>query len=292
MDNLELTVLDSKTGILETNISQLELFVNEKLKEYTPEKFVGDAETAKKKRAELNTSKKVIAQKRIQIINELMKPYQDFELRCKALESKIDEMSKSLDQIVKEKEQKEKHQKRVRIQELFNTFSCSVITLEKIFNEKWLNKTTKEKDILSEMEQRINKVYTDLKIIEKYGTSDVEVMKAHYLDCMNIEDTLAYGEELEKNRKKVQEELAEREQKEQIVYMKKQEEIVRQEQIDLVKREEMNDIINDALGFSNEPVVTEKEYVISLKTNEEKLLKLKYAMNALGLRYNVEEIKF
>ena len=33
MDNLELTVLDSKTGILETNISQLELFVNEKLKE-------------------------------------------------------------------------------------------------------------------------------------------------------------------------------------------------------------------------------------------------------------------
>ena len=87
---LELVVINKTVGSLNTNISRLEEMVNERLKDYSPEKYKGDADSAKKDRAELNKAKSAIATSRRNIINELMKPYQDFEERCKALEKKID----------------------------------------------------------------------------------------------------------------------------------------------------------------------------------------------------------
>ena len=67
---------------------------------------------AKKKRAELNTAKQKLTRSRIDLVKELMKPYEDFENRCKALEKKVDTASGYLDEIVKAKEQEEKDNKR------------------------------------------------------------------------------------------------------------------------------------------------------------------------------------
>ena len=76
-NNLQLVVTKNVTGVLETNISTLENFVDEKLKNYTPELYNGSADSAKKDRAELNNSKKFLTQSRIQLMNELMKPYEE-----------------------------------------------------------------------------------------------------------------------------------------------------------------------------------------------------------------------
>lgn len=45
---LELQVVNQTVGVLETNISELETFVEAKLQEYNPENYLGDADTAKK----------------------------------------------------------------------------------------------------------------------------------------------------------------------------------------------------------------------------------------------------
>ena len=146
-NNLQLVVTKNITGILETNIDGLEKFVDDKLKNYTPELYLGDAETAKKDRAELNNSKKFLSQSRIQLMNELMKPYSDFEARCKALEKKIDMASGKLDEIVKARESEEKAKKQNEIKNLWNSKNFSLVPLEKIESKSWLTKTAKLADV-------------------------------------------------------------------------------------------------------------------------------------------------
>ena len=76
-DSLELIVIEKTVGTLDTNIAELEKFVEERLVDYDPKKFEGDADTAKKKRAELNTAKQKLTRSRIDLVKELMKPYEE-----------------------------------------------------------------------------------------------------------------------------------------------------------------------------------------------------------------------
>ena len=75
---LELVVTEKAVGYLETNIEALETYVKQKLEEYNPENYMGDADLAKKDRAELNKARDKISRARKELIAELMKPYNDF----------------------------------------------------------------------------------------------------------------------------------------------------------------------------------------------------------------------
>src|SRR5574344_935444 len=290
-NNLQLVVTKNVTGVLETNISTLENFVDNKLKSYTPELYNGDADSAKKDRAELNNSKKFLTQSRIQLMNELMKPYADFETRCKNLEGKIDTASKRLDEIVKAKENEEKAKKQNEIQNLWNSKNFVLVPLDKVFNQKWLNKGTKQFEIENEMDSIINKIYTDLKIIEKYS-DDAETLKAHYLDCLNISDTLDYGEELKKNREKIAKEKEEREAREHNKIIEQQKEEVATEKVEQEKNAEAKTLASAALGETEKADDEVCEYVVSINAKTEQLEKLKCAMNALSIEYKIEKLEF
>lgn len=284
---LELVVTKNVVGVLETNISQLEDYVNQKLIEYNPELYKGDADSAKKDRAELNNSKKFLSQARINLMKELMKPYADFENRCKTLEKKIDSVSSQLDEIVKEKESEEKQKKKDFVCDLWESKNFDLVSIEKIFNLKWLNKTTKEKDISDEMDAIIRKIYSELKIIER--CEDSETLKAHYLISLDLNETLAYGEELKETRKLAEEEAKNRDEREHNEKLEEQKKEVVESVLDAVKNKDVNDIVDNIIGTSK-PIV--KEYVVTVKATENQLLKLKSACTSLGIEYSVEELTF
>lgn len=286
---LELVVTKNVVGVLETNIEQLEVYVNSKLEEYKPELYKGDADSAKKDRAELNNSKKFLSQARINLMKELMKPYSDFETRCKNLEKKIDSVSSQLDGIVKEKENEEKQKKKDFVCGIWESKDFDLVPLEKVFNFKWLNKTAKEKDISEEMDSVIKKVYSDLKIIERCG-EDSETLKAHYLISLDLEETLAYGEELKETRRLAEEEAKNRDEREHNEKLEEQKKEVAEEALRQIKSEEINELAGKILGEEVKPEI--KEYVVSVKATKEQLLKLKSACNALGIEYSVEELTF
>ena len=290
-NNLQLVVTKNVTGVLETNISTLENFVDEKLKNYTPELYNGNADSAKKDRAELNNSKKFLTQSRIQLMNELMKPYAYFETRCKNLEGKIDTASKRLDEIVKAKENEEKAKKQNEIQNLWNSKNFSLVPLEKIENKSWLNKTTKLSDVSTEIDNAISKIHSELKLIEKYS-DDAETLKAHYLDCLNISDTLDYGEQLKKNREKIAQEKAEREAREHNKIIEQQQEEVATEKVEQEKNAEAKTLASAALGETEKADDEVCEYVVSINAKTEQLEKLKCAMNALSIEYKIEKLEF
>lgn len=288
-DRLELVVVEKTTGSLVTNINELEKFVDKRLEDYTVENFVGDADAAKKARAELNKAVESIKRERIDLINELMKPFEDVETRCKALEKKIGVVCGQLDEIVKQKEALEKERRKQKIELFWTTKNCDVITLDKIFNPKWLNKTYKEGDILDEMDAAIDKVYKDLKIIERFS-EDAETIKAHYLMNLDIEETMQYADELIRQKEIARKEAAEREQREHEEQLIRQNKETYKESSEIQKKQNISNLVDEAMGKT--PKKVRKEYVISVKCFDEELLKLKTEMNRLGIEWSVQELTF
>lgn len=293
-DTLNLVVTNKSVGFLETNIEALEVYVKQKLEDYKPENYMGDADLAKKDRAELNKARDKIARARKDLIAELMKPYSDFETRCKALEKMIDSASGSLDEIVKIRENEEKNAKRELINTIWENKKFDLFPLDKVFNPKWLNKTAKLTDIATEIDSIIERTYKDLKTIERFS-DDAETLKAHYLIDLNISDTLDYGEELKKQREIAEREAKERAEREHQEQLSKQKGDLWQEESNFEQTQELNDLASQALATANNEEVkspARKEFVISVKCFDSDLLKLKGAMNELGIEFSVEELTF
>lgn len=294
-DTLDLVVTEKSVGYLETNISALENLVEKRLEDYKPENYFGDADLAKKDRAELNKAKDKIGRARKDLIAELMKPYNDFEDRCKALEKKIDLASKALDEIVKIKENEEKEQKKKTIKQFWTSKNFDLFPLEKIFNTKWLNKTFKESDILSEMEERIEKTYKDLKVCERYSemySLDPDTVKGHYLMNLDIEETISYCDELQRQKEIAQKEAEERAEREHQKQLDKQKDDLWKEESNFERTQEISNLADMALngGEAKDPV--RKEFVVTVRCFDEELLKLKGTMNALGIEFDIKELSF
>ena len=294
-ETLDLVVTEKSIGFLETNIEALENLVNKRLEDYKPENYLGDADLAKKDRAELNKAKEKIGRARIDLIAELMKPYNDFETRCKALEKKIERASKALDEIVKQKENEEKELKRKVIEQFWTSKNFDLFPLEKIFNTKWLNKSFKESDILSEMDSRIEKTYKDLKVCERYSAMyglEADTIKAHYLMNLDIEETISYCDELQRQKEIAQKEAAERAEREHKEKVLQQKEELLQEESNFENTQNVQNLAEMALNGGVEVEEKRKEFVISVKCFDRELLNLKGIMNELGIEFSVEELTF
>ena len=294
-ESLELIVTEKSVGYLQTNIRGLELYIDKRLEDYKPENYDGDADLAKKDRAELNKATEKIKRARIDLINELMKPYQDFENRCMALEKKVAKASGLLDEIVKQKENEEKEQKKELIEQFWQTKNFDLFPLEKIWNPKWLNKTFKESDILAEMDSRIEKTYKDLKVCERYSgmyNLDADTVKGHYLMNLDIEETVSYCDELERQKEVAQKEAEERAEREHQTKISKQKDEVWKEESNKERTQEIQSLASMALNGGVPVPPSRKEFVISVCCFDEELLKLKSAMNALGIEFTVQELKF
>jgi len=288
---LALVVKKETTGELVTNIADIEQFVSDRIKEYNPDLFEGDADRAKKARAELNKGKKQLADTRREVIDRLMKPYQDFEERCKALERLIDTASGKLDAIVKIKESDEKEAKRKVIEADWNSRHFDLFPLEKVFDKKWLNKTAKITDISAEISAIIERTYKDLKTIERFA-DDAETLKAHYLMCLNIGDTLDYGQELQKKRelaRKEEEERAGREHEERIAEQRR--ELV-QEQKDINRETAMAGLVADAIDDGTRPEPSVGEYTVTVCVTESQLVGIKNYLTMQGIEYECNKLDF
>ena len=273
---LSLIVQEKKEGVLVTNIERLETLVSEKLKEYTPENYTGDADAAKKDRAVLNASKKTLSAERIRIIKELMKPFDDFETRCKKLEGSIDEAAKALDAIVKAREDAEKAIKHEQIKQFWLVQNFDLVSLDKIFDLKWLNKTVKNKDIFEEIEKKIAAIYSDIKTIEAFGV-DVDTLKPIYLDTLDIGATIAQGNRIKENRERLAREEIERKDREEARAKRETQEALDRETIEAQENAPAESLAAQALKETADED-PEMEYTLKFKAKRSKLFALRQYM--------------
>lgn len=210
---------ESTEGVLVTNIDELEAFVAAKLVEYTPENYRGDSDAAKKDRAELNTSKKTLGSTRLEIMKRAMKRFKidDFETRCKKVEKDIDAAALALDAIVKAKEEEEKRVKRAQIEEFWKCQNFDLIPLDKVFDQKWLNKTAKNKDIFEEIEKKIAVIYDGIKTLEGIGidADSLSILKPFYLETLDIGRAVQQWNTIKENRARLAREAEDRKAREE-----------------------------------------------------------------------------
>jgi len=281
----EIALVEKENAVkLETNIGELELFVSEKLKEYTPGNYIGDSDSAKKDRATLNSSSKAISATRIEIVKRAMERFgiSEMETRCKKLEKDIATASAALDAIVKEKEEEEKRVKKAQIEEFWACQNFDLVPLAKVFDQKWLNKTAKNKDIFSDIEKKVETIYRDIKTLE--ALPDADVLKQLYLDTLDIGSAIRKGEELKAYREKLAAEERERADREARKALQTQQVELAHEEVKAQKDAPVESLAAQALGgdVDNDPTM---EYTLRFKAKKSVLFALKQYMTDNGILY-------
>jgi len=284
--DLALTVQKQVPGELVTNARAIKAFVEERVKEYTPEKYYDDPEAAKKDRAVLNAASKELNTKRLALEREFMRPFEEFKSVIKETTSTIDFASSRLDEIVKAVEETQENEKRRAIKDLFESRAFTLVSLDKIFDSRWLNKGFKIKEIDEEISRKIAAIYQDLAIIDSLP-ADVDEVKAHYLDNLDIGTALAVASRFKANREAIK---LEEETRETRVHEQK----IKQQEMDLIKdaliersSEVLSSMVDDALGIKSDPVI---EYTLRFKGTRAQLVSLRSYMNDQGIEYEKVEV--
>lgn len=196
---LSLIIKEKTLGNLVTNAKDIKAYVEEKLKEYSVDNYAGDAKQAAKDKAEINAAIKTLNDRRIALEKEWNMPFAEFKNIISETCDMMKTASGKLDVIVKAKEEEEKAQKKAQIIELWNGKNFNLVPLDRIFNAKWLNKTTKLAAVDAEIDTIIKNITGNLASLDAFG-EDTAILKDLYLSTLNLQQTLNKGAELKANR--------------------------------------------------------------------------------------------
>lgn len=205
--DFELIVSKQELGTLETNA----LAIKEKIQELLPTYDVSNysennLDKAKEDKALLNKTSKALNDKRIELEKEFMMPFENFKAIVKETTDLIKEASSKIDEIVKSVENKEKEEKRKNITTIFESLVGELkdlLILEKIFDEKWLNKTFKIEEIKRVISEKIEQVRNDLISIGKLKSKYEIELKNEYLNNFDLGAIIRKNEELNEKEEKL-----------------------------------------------------------------------------------------
>jgi DNA repair exonuclease SbcCD ATPase subunit len=286
IDSKELALTSTLTiGALETNAAAIKAVVLEKLKDYTAENYIGKVDEAKRDKAELNAAEKALNAKRLELEREFMRPFLTFKDTINETCRAIKEASGKIDVIVKEVEAQEKEKKRAEIQRIWDAQGFTLYGIERVFNDKWLNKTFKIKDIEAEIAAAIKKTFDDLKVIEALPAEDVPLIKTVYLDTLSISDAMSHAQQLKDNRERLAREEKERQQQAINAQLQEQrEEEKHQARVDQAA-ERVEALAAEALEIKQEPVEKLETFALILTGKRDDLLLVRKYMTTLGVTY-------
>ncbi len=198
--DLELVITTKKLGSLTTNAKDIKAMVESILPNYSIENYnESNIDQAKKDKAMLNKAGKALNSKRIEIEKEFMKPFSEFKETITETVKLISGCSTQIDSVVKESEAREKDNKRSLIQSYWDSKQFDLVPLSKVFDDCWLNKTTKLKSVESAIDEKIKSIKDDLLTLEALE-DDVDLLKPIYLDNLDINSTIQYAKTLKENR--------------------------------------------------------------------------------------------
>lgn len=213
----EVTIPD----VIQFNYDELKQELTEKVSMYETMVYTDDQiKQAKADKASLNKLKKALNDERIRREKEYLQPFNEFKAKINEIISIIDKPVAVIDKQVKEYEEKCKEDKRQTILEYFDTRKPSFpewLTIEQIFDDRWLNASTSMKSIKDNIDEWINRINGELTTLESLPQFSFEATE-EYKRTLDINKAIAEGKRLAdiQKRKEEQERLkAEQEAKRQ-----------------------------------------------------------------------------
>ena len=162
---------------------------------------------AKADKAKLNKLIESIEEYRKRVKSQCLKPYEDFEKKCKELVSLIGEPVKAIDTQIKAFDEIKQNEKYAEITAYYNENIgelSEIVSLEKVVNSKWKNATMPLDTVCNELGDKIFKIRNDLKIITAFGSEFELNIKDKYLQSYNMSAALAEKNRLEDQKTKLE----------------------------------------------------------------------------------------
>lgn len=161
--NLEVSAKDGKVY---TNASDLLPEIQNGLKHYDYVVDENNYKQAKTDRASLNNLVKIVSDKRKQVENDVFAQWLQDKKDIMAVEKTIKAASDKLGDGINEVDNAEKELKRNQIKELWANMTNDKYPFELVFEERYLNKTVKNKEIEESLNNKFLKAEEQLSFIE------------------------------------------------------------------------------------------------------------------------------
>lgn len=182
--------IDQQVGTLNWNFDELNAQLDTLLEKYHG-LIVSDKE-AKEVRAKLNKLAKAIDDRRLKEKKAFCEPYDIFAAQAKQLVDKIKDTNKWFDDQVREAEARRKEERLQSIRDFWAERGRSSFDLSQIFNEKWLNASTPEKQWQNDILERVNRIDADLAAITQMEPPEkVDWCITAYRKTVDLGQTLA-----------------------------------------------------------------------------------------------------
>jgi hypothetical protein len=187
-DNImELVVVENELGKLAINYDQLKKQLDRSLKIYDSFEVTEDnIPISKTERANLNNLVKVIDNKRKELKKEFLKPYELVETQCNELKGMIDGVVSKIDTGIKSFENKVKEEKYNEIKKYYDSFDWDIVPFGELFEDRYLNSGVKTSEWQKSISDKIMGVNQELSLINNFDVEDKELLKAYYLDTLNL----------------------------------------------------------------------------------------------------------
>jgi hypothetical protein len=208
---MEFQLISPQTFVnaIEFNYDDLHKWITEQVEKYQNLTYTDETiKDAKEDRASLNKFKERIDAARKDVKKRYLEPYNNFEDKVKTLLKLIEEPAAAIDTQVKDYEERKKAEKKKQIEDYFNATIgdlSNLLTLDKIFNTKWLNATVTIKNVQTEIDQILAKVKFDLQTIKDLKSEWELTLIDTYLNTLDIAAALREKTRLEERKKALEE---------------------------------------------------------------------------------------
>lgn len=209
--DLNLRVSEKKLGELKTNATQIKALVEQSIHKYDVNNYSEEnIAKARADRAVLNGAATKLNAKRIEIEREFMAPFAEFKAIVSETISLIGSAIIKIDAVINGAEEKYREKKRDLIAEYFDSKGFRIVTLNRIFNARWMNKAMKLSEIYKEIDATIEKIESDLEALKTIEGDDM-LIQTVYLETLSLNAAIQHAEKLKKNRERLENMNAQRE---------------------------------------------------------------------------------
>lgn len=195
MNELKVTV-NQEAGKINCNFAEIEAYAQEVKTRYSGIVVTEDSiAESKKDIATLRKLYKNLDDARKQVKERYMEPYQEFEKQIRESLEKIQEPIAELDEQVKEFERQRKEEKKQKIEQFFEELAGDMkeyLSLEKIYDKKWENKTTSYMAIREDIKQVVDSCRMAVGTIKSMNSEAVEEALKRYKLDMSLPNAISF----------------------------------------------------------------------------------------------------
>lgn len=239
----ELQVIVNQTpGKIEFNFEEIREALAERMALYRGATFSEKYKAqARGELAALRKMRKAVDDKRKEVKEQCLEPYQRFEEQAKELMGLIDEPIQLIDSQIKEMEKRRRAERRQKIEELYEKIIGDVeeyLPLEKIYNSKWENASTTMKSVEEELTEVVASVRSAVGTLQAMTSDAVPEALRRFKETLDLASSIAYINHYEAQRAEILRKEEQRRREEEERKRLQEEERIRRQERERIAREE------------------------------------------------------